>query len=171
LNEIRLYKVLNYARLRLTLPRDSRRLKILKNADYVWGGPESVAWPPEEWVPSFAKENQAAFVEMWKCDVGIILEAARRHGARPILMTYPIRPLRLPAEEIASKAMEEDVLLVRNDTVFSEALETMPADDLLMHDRWHPSAMGYRLIAEAVFGAIEDNGLIVSDAPLPPGRD
>jgi lysophospholipase L1-like esterase len=164
--ESRVYKVLHYAYLRFLLREKSGHVRALKNKKYIWGGPQLVRFPPEDWVRPFARSNRQAFVEMWRYDVDRILQAASNHSVPVILMTYHIQPAHLPVEEFVAMAHRHGALLLRNDEVFAQAVNARPREEYLLHDGWHPSPKGYELIARNVFRAIEENDLLRLNEPM-----
>jgi len=152
LDGFRLFKLLRYGCLR-TLTRE-RSAYLADNAQYVFGHPELVRFPPAPWVYSFARQHAAAFAAAWREDVTTIVRESRARGARPLLMTYHLNPSYLPQHEFVALATKLGVPLVRNDAAFAELARAHGSSPYLLDDGWHPSPSGYAEIARNAFQVI-----------------
>jgi lysophospholipase L1-like esterase len=173
LDGVRVFRVVRHGALRLWSWASARGDAYLDaNPAHVWGHPELVRLPPAAWVFELAAENRDAMVELWRSDVGRIVDEARRGGAKVLLMTYHLNPTYLPAAEFVRLASEKSLPLVRNDLAFQPLVDDRTIDSYLMHDHWHPSARGYRLIAANALAKIQAEDLLglgkgAAEAPQP----
>lgn len=160
LDSLRTFKVLRYLYLRYVVKEKSDYVNGLREARYVWGGPELTRWPPRKWVYSFADENRQAFIALWRDDVQKIISAVQRNNIKIVLMTYHINPDYLAAEEFISMARRSKIPLVRNDETFQAFINNRTIGYFLLRDQWHPNKLGYSLIAENVFRIIKERRLL-----------
>ncbi len=158
LDEVRLFKVFRYVY--HALSNEPRTATPERDRLSVLGHPELVRYPPEDWVYSFARSNQPAFVELWKHDVRQILRAARARHIESLLMTYHINPTYLSSREYVSLAGEEKVSLVRNDSPFESLIRKGTINRYLLYDHWHPNRYGYAIIARDAFEQITQEDLL-----------
>ena len=158
LDGLRLFRLFRYASLSVASrgQEDSAR----PGVDYALGHPELARYPPRAWVYDFAREHRPAFVAAWRDDVGQILDAAVRHGARGLLMTYHIDPTYLSVADFEARARDSGVRLVRNDEAFRPLIEAGSIGRYLMHDGWHPNRHGYALVARGALEAIAADDLL-----------
>lgn len=157
LNNFRLFKMLRYIYLEFIVREVSPYMRGLKDNEYIWGGPEFTRGPQKKFIYSFAHSHRDAFVELWRYDIKKMIDAARKHNIRPIIMTYHINPAYLPTEEFLMLAQEEETMLIRNDVLFKSLIDDDSIGDYLLWDNWHPNKKGYALIAKNVFGAIKND--------------
>lgn len=139
LDRLRLFRLLHHAYLRLA---------------------GRAAFAPEGSVGSFAGAHQAAFVSLWRHDVGGMIREALRRGVGVLLMTYHVNPAYLPVEEMVALARDEDVPLVRNDERFRHLTAAGTIERYVLEDGWHPTSLGYSLIADGAFQEIRGRDLL-----------
>ncbi len=164
LNDVRVFKLARYAALRALAPADDY---LRQNPALVWGHPELVRYPPPAATYAFARAHAAAFVELWRDDVGGIVRASKASGARVLLMTYPIAPEHLPPAVVAALAREQGTAIARSDVAFRAlADEGRLAPYLFADDHWHPTAAGYAVVAWTAFRAIVAADLLGLGRPL-----
>lgn len=161
LDDLRMFRFVRAAYMRGTLRWEGSILT--QNENYAWGDPEFTAFPPEPWILEFAAANRSALLEMWRSDVRTIVREARRSGAAVLLMTYPVSPAFLPADEFVRLARDEGVPLVRNDAIFQALRENGTLERYLFHDGWHPNEKGYAVVAGNALRAIQVNDLLGLD--------
>jgi lysophospholipase L1-like esterase len=150
LNESRTFKLARYLYLRVTTKR---------TVDY-WG-PIGTAWPPQDWVYGVADANPNAFKLMWAYDARLVISESQKRGISVLMMTYPIHPRNyVPVDLMQLVSSEKAVSLVRNDESFSKLNNRGILNEYLMHDRWHPNGMGYRIVAENAFKVIVEEDLL-----------
>ena len=118
-----------------------------------------------------ALRHRDAFIEAWRYDMRRILGVARARRVPVVLMTYHLMSPDhfLGVEEFVRIAEEWGVPLVRQDLTFSYliASEDFVWEDYFHHDRWHPTARGYSVMAEEALRGIERHQLL----SLPPVHD
>lgn len=160
-DQFRIFRVIRYLFLRITLHENSDYIKRLEEQKYIFGGPELTRFPPEEGVYSFALDHQEEFVKLWKYDTEIIIQAAKQRNIPIILMTYHINPSYLSINDFKEIASKEDIYLVRNDlTFYNLYLNKTISDYISSIDNWHPNEKGYRIIAKNAYDAIVENKLL-----------
>jgi GDSL-like lipase/acylhydrolase family protein len=161
---------LRWLRMRLVLDR-SRVFKLARMAKYGLGSWRAMArddlrgraevtpWPPPDENVQFGTRNQRAFLELWKYEVGRMIDKARAKGVPSILMTYPnyYFPAATDFQELAAA---KDVPLVRNDLLFKPFLAPGLVEKYFFPDQGHPREIGYRLMAEEVARLIEERDLL-----------
>jgi lysophospholipase L1-like esterase len=161
LDQSRIFRVIRYAYLRLTVDKKSDYYTELNTEKYVWGGTELVRWPPSEEVYAFAEQYQPEFVELWNYDMHNIISIAKKHNVTVILMTYHINPTYLSTDTFEKMAKQEGVILVRNDLVFNQIIRHGTINEYVFpQDHWHPNGKGYQLIANNVYKTIVQNNLL-----------
>jgi lysophospholipase L1-like esterase len=159
-----------WVRARLVLDR-SRVFKLARMAQYgltAWrarvrrdlsGGAQETEWPPPDENVRFGTRNRKAFLELWKYEVGGMIDKARARGVPSILMTYP--NYHFPSvEDFQELATAREVPLVRNDILFQPLLTPGAVDTYFFGDRAHPREIGYAVIAEAAARVIEEGDLL-----------
>ncbi len=168
LDSLRLFKVLRYgyhAAFNRESLQERERLTVL-------GHPELVRYPPSDWVYSFAQSNRPAFVDLWRHDLKHVIDEAKVHHVRVLLMTYHINPTYLGSGPFVSLASEENIPLVRNDIPFDAIVKKGMLSRYVLYDHWHPNHFGYRLIAYNGFREIAHGDLLGlgkhADAPPMP---
>ena len=160
LDESRLFRVMRYALLRVVVG-GSEYVKQLRNQSYVLGGVHLVRYPAGEWVFSFARNHRAQFIDLWRYDVGTIIDSAKARDIPVILMSYHINPTYLPPEEFGRMAREKNTPLVHNDESFQPLIESGEIREYVFaRDRWHPNEKGYERIARNVFDVIVGRALL-----------
>jgi lysophospholipase L1-like esterase len=135
-----------------------------QNSPYRWGGPEFTPYPPDPWRLAFAAAHRPAFLEAWRSSVRTVVHEARRAGTGVLLLTYPVSPAHLPAEEWVRLAGEEKVPLARPDARFAAYAADGVVDRYLFHERWHPNERGYAAVAATVLAALEAQDLLALGA-------
>jgi lysophospholipase L1-like esterase len=130
------------------------------NAGAIWGHPEKTEWPPRAEVTSFARENAPAFLELWRSDMTAMIDAAKARSLPVIVMTYPIMPRYLAAEEFRKLAEGTGSTFVDNSATFEKLKEEGSIPAYLERDNWHPSGPGYALIAESLKAVIVERRLL-----------
>jgi lysophospholipase L1-like esterase len=143
LDGIRLFRLGRYLSLFFSSDSTVRRSEGERLA--VLGAPGFEKYPPPREVYSFAFRHQEEFTQVWRWDIGHILDEVKQKGAQPLLMTYHI-PGWVPVDEFVAMAEKKHTPLVRNDLAFLR-LQGAP-DDYLLRDRWHPNKRGYAVIAK-----------------------
>jgi len=160
LDESRLFRVMRYALLRVVVG-GSEYVKQLRNQSYVLGGVHLVRYPAGKWVFSFARNHRAQFIDLWRYDVGMIIDSAKARSIPVVLMTYHINPTYLPPEEFGRMAREKNTPLVHNDESFQPLIESGEIREYVFaRDRWHPNEKGYERIARNVFDVIVGRALL-----------
>ena len=160
LDESRLFRVMRYALLRV-VAGGSEYVKQLRDHSYVLGGAHLVRYPAGGWVFSFAHGHRAQFIDLWRYDVGTIIDSAKARGIPVILMTYHINPTYLPSDEFERMAHEKQVPIVRNDLSFQPLIASGKIREyVLSKDHWHPNEKGYERIARNVFDVIVSGALL-----------
>jgi len=157
-------------RLRLTLDH-FRVFKVARMAKYdldAWrqearedlaGTPQYTRWPAPDENIQFGGRKRAAFLELWRYEVGHMIDRARARGAAAILMTYPNYDFP-PASDFEALAAAKHVPLVRNDLMLKPLLAPGLADRYFFHDHAHPKAEGYAVIAAELARLIEEQDLL-----------
>jgi hypothetical protein len=157
-------------RLRLTLDR-LRVFKLARMAKYdldAWreearadlaGKPQYTRWPAPDENIQFGSRKRAAFLEMWRYEVGHMIDAARARGATAVLMTYPAYEFP-PVSDFVALAATKHVPLVRNDLMLKPLLAPGLAERYFFHDRAHPKPEGYAVIAAELARLIEEQDLL-----------
>jgi lysophospholipase L1-like esterase len=157
-------------RMRLTLDR-SRVFKLARMTEYglknwrakatteLRGGADFTGWPPPDENLRLGSRNRAAFLEMWRFEVGEMIDRSKARGARVILMTYPAYDFPSPAD-FAALAAAKSVPLVRNDLIFKPLLAPGLAERYLLADGKHPRPEGYALIAAELGRLVEAQDLL-----------
>jgi lysophospholipase L1-like esterase len=131
-----------------------------QNASYAWGGPEFTPFPPEPWRLAFAAAHRPAFLEAWRSGVRTVVRETHRAGADVLLLTYPVSPAHLPAEEPVRLAAEEGIPLARPDARFAALAAGGTLDRHLFHDGWHPNEKGYAVLAATALAALQAGDLL-----------
>lgn len=165
--------VLQQIRLRLFLDR-FRLVKLLRLGaidlkyviDDLEGKPETEKWPPTSEVFDWSKERRPAFRELWRSDVGQMIDISAKAGAKVTLMTYPTYKFPSPAD-FCVLADQYGIPLIDIHQAFAECLETGKSSDILLDDGYHPNPRGYELLADRVFRFIIENDALglISSAP------
>lgn len=163
-------------RLRLTLDR-SRVFKLARMTKYdlenwrsrakddLSGRAQYTPWPPPDENVQFGTRNQKAFLELWRFEVGEMMDKARAQGAAAILMTYPNYDFPSPAD-FAALAAAKSVPLVRNDLMFKPLTAPGLVERYFFEDGRHPRPEGYALIAAELARLIDEQDLLhVRSAP------
>lgn len=154
LDSFRLFKVMRYFYLIYTNQEDPVFLAKEKLA--LLGEPQFSRWPPEEWTYNFAELHKDAFIKMWEYDVRKIINVAKKHNVKVLLMTYAV-PINIPIEHFVSMAKENNTCLIRNDKSFRPIIESGNTQEYFCKDNWHPNKQGYSIIANNAFEYIRDN--------------
>jgi lysophospholipase L1-like esterase len=157
LDGLRVFKLLRWTYLRLTA---GGSVETRRDVRYVWGHPELARYPPEAWTYGFASDHRDAFRRLWRSDLETIVEACGRRNARVLLMTYPVNPGALPAEEFVRLAGAFGLPLARNDEAFTALARDGRIHRYLFRDHWHPNARGYTLVAGNALRAIVESDLL-----------
>jgi hypothetical protein len=98
---------------------------------------------------------------MWAYDARLVISESQKRGISVLMMTYPIHPRNyVPVDLMQLVSSEKAVSLVRNDESFSKLNNRGILNEYLMHDRWHPNGMGYRIVAENAFKVIVEEDLL-----------
>jgi lysophospholipase L1-like esterase len=157
-------------RLRLVLDR-SRVFKLARMTKYglqAWrkkakedlsGAPQLAAWPPPDDDVQFSARNQKAFLELWKSELGEMIDQARGRGANVILMTYPNYDFPAPSD-FEALAAAKGVPVVRADMIFKPLLAPGLVDRYFFEDRRHPRPEGYALMATELARLIDEKDLL-----------
>jgi len=162
LDKFRVFKVLRHFYLKTFAVLEDKEF-FKRNEYYLYGHPELVYDPPS-WVNNFMERNQDILIELWRYDLKKIILEAKKSGVPVLLMTYHITPSRLPIDEFVNMAMEQEVILVRNDVSFLPYIKEGTINNLLLHDHWHPNKKGYEIIANNVFEKITTTNLLGQSA-------
>lgn len=158
IDESSVFRVVRYAYLSVTGRIED--FVAIGNRDNVWGHPSKSAWPPPRELTRFAKENKEAFVEMLGYDLELIAMEAKKRSTPVVVMTYPINPDYLSTEDFKRYAITTGAVLIENDSSFAALLERGRLQPFLERDNWHPSALGYGIVARNVFAKIVDENLL-----------
>lgn len=155
--DFRLFKVLRYCYLSLLAQEKAEFCSAQKKS--LLGDPQLTRWPIKQWVNNFAYTHENEFVELWRYDVQKIIDAAKKHHVKILLMTYPA-PVYVSSKEFISMAEKNGIPLVRNDDTFRPIFESGHSQEYFCKDNWHPNKKGYSLIATNVFECIRKYGLL-----------
>jgi len=147
-------KVFRLARL---LAADSRERWRAMQSDLA-GQPHFTSWPPPN-DPLVRDIGMEPFLELWRSDVGWMIDEARAAGAAVILMTYPNYETP-PVTELVAMSRARSVPLVENHASFLPILEEGRAADFFFEDMRHPNASGYAIVAENAFRAVLESGVL-----------
>ena len=163
-------------RMRLTLDR-SRVFKLARMTKYglenwrtkarddLKGGAQYTPWPPPDENVRLGSRNQKAFLEMWKFEVGEMIDRSRAHGASVILMTYPAYDFPSPSD-FEALAAAKSVPLVRSDLMLKPLLAPGLAERYFFEDGKHPRPDGYGLMAAELARLIDEQDLLgIRSAP------
>jgi lysophospholipase L1-like esterase len=167
-------------RLRLMLDR-SRVFKLARMTKYglqnwrskakedLSGTAQFAPWPSPDEDVQFGARNQKAFLELWKFEVGEMIDRSRAHGANVILMTYPNYDFPAPSD-FEALAAAKSVPLVRADLIFKPLLAPGLVERYFFEDGRHPRPEGYALMAAELARLIDEQDLlgIRSTASNPP---
>jgi lysophospholipase L1-like esterase len=123
------------------------------------GRPQFTPWPPPDENVRFGSRNLEAFLELWRYEVGAMIDRSRARGATAVLMTYPNYDFP-PLSEFEALAARKQVLLVRNDLLFKPFLEPGRAGRYFFEDGRHPRAEGYGIMAGELARLIEERDLL-----------
>ena len=169
-------------RMRLTLDR-SRVFKLARMTKYglenwrttakddLSGRAQYTPWPPPDENVRLGSRNQKAFLEMWRFEVGEMIDRSRAHGASVILMTYPAYDFPSPSD-FEALAAAKSVPLVRGDLILKPLLAPGLAERYFFDDGKHPRPEGYALMAAELARVIDEQDLLgirsASTASNPP---
>jgi lysophospholipase L1-like esterase len=157
-------------RMRLTLDR-SRVFKLARMTRYglenwrsraredLSGRAQLTPWPPPDENVRLGSRNQKAFLEMWRFEVGDMIDRSRARGANAILMTYPAYDLPSPSD-FEALAAAKSVPLVRSDLIFEPLLAPGLAERYFFEDGKHPRPEGYALMAAELARVIDAQDLL-----------
>lgn len=157
-------------RLRLTLDH-FRVFKVARMAKYdldAWrrearedlaGTPQYTRWPAPDENIQLGSRKRAAFLELWKYEVGHMIDGAQARGAAAVLMTYPNYDFP-PPSDFEALAVAKQVPLVRTDLMLKPFLAPGLADRYFFHDHAHPKPEGYAVIAAELVRLIEEQDLL-----------
>ncbi|NJL26505.1 MAG: hypothetical protein HC897_00845 [Thermoanaerobaculia bacterium] len=122
------------------------------------GAPMMTQWPPK---PDLLVKGVGPepFLQLWRSDVGRMIEQAQAAGTKVILMTYPNYD-DPPLAEIEAMAAKWSVPLVENHKSFAPFLEENRAQEVFFDDLRHPNARGYGIVADNVLRCILENELL-----------
>jgi len=159
LDNFRLFKVLRYVYIKFVA-----KCKSIPNRDYLFfafGHPEYVLPETAIWPYFFEKLNRKAFVELWKFDVRYIIQEAKLHDVKVVLMTYHINPMRyISINDYIAMAEEQGILLIRNDISFDPLIKRGVINNFVLWDNWHPNKLGYSIIANNIFEEVKNKNLL-----------
>ncbi len=113
------------------------------------GAPRFTEWPPKTDILGPVEPNSRPFLDLWRHDVGEMIDMAQRSGAVVMLMTYPNYDTPPPAE-IRAMARAKGASLVDNDVTFRPLLVPGVASKYFFGDYHHPTAEGYAILADSV---------------------
>ena len=127
--------------------------------DDLSGRAQNTPWPPPDENVEFGTRNRKAFLELWKYEVGQMIDKARARGAPSMLMTYPAYDFPTVAD-FEDLAAAKHIPLVRNDLTFKPLLAPEVVDKYFFADHNHPRENGYAMIAESAARVIEQQDLL-----------
>ena len=116
-------------------------------------------WPPPDEDVQFSARNQKAFLELWKFEVGEMIDRSRASGANVILMTYPNYDFPA-ASDVEALASAKSVPLVRADLMLKPFLAPGLVDRYFFEDGRHPRPEGYALMAAELARLIDERDLL-----------
>jgi len=122
------------------------------------GRPRYTQWPPPN-DPLVEGIGSDPFVQLWRSDVGQMIEKTQAAGAGVVLMTYPNYDFPV-ASEFQMMAANWSVPLVENHKSFETLEEEGHFEDYFFDDMRHPNAKGYAIVAENAFRAVLATGVI-----------
>jgi len=117
--------------------------------DDLRGKPEEGKWPPPSWILDWRDEHREEFLQLWRSDIGAMIERSLRSGAQVALMTYP-RYEFPPPEEFRDLAAKYDVPLINIHRAFRTRLKRSELSDYFLEDGYHPNPQGYKLLADEI---------------------
>jgi lysophospholipase L1-like esterase len=122
------------------------------------GGPRYTQWPPPN-NPLVEGIGSEPFVQLWRSDVGQMIEKTQAAGAGLVLMTYPNYDVPV-LSEFEAMAASWSVPLVENHKSFETLEEQGHLDEYFFDDMRHPNAKGYAIVAENAFRAVLATGVL-----------
>jgi lysophospholipase L1-like esterase len=158
-------------------------VKVLRLASLVWsasrerlsrfghelgGAPRFTEWPPKAGLLGAVDSNGEPILQLWRHDVGTMIDLAHRAGATVILMTYPNYDTP-PLAEFRAMARAKGVRLVDNHHAFRPLVTPDVISTYFLADYRHPSAKGYAIVAEHALQAIVETPAITSRLGRPDG--
>ena len=111
------------------------------------GAPQFAEWPPKTSILGAVDPNGRPFLDLWRHDVGAMIDMAQQSGAAVILMTYPNYDTP-PLTEFYVMAKAKGVLLIDNYLAFRPLLAPDVASKYFLGDYRHPTAEGYAIVAD-----------------------
>jgi len=123
------------------------------------GTPGFTPWPPPDENNRFGTANRAAFLRMWRYEVGEMIDRSRANGAAAVLMTYPNYDFP-PVSEFEAMAAQKHVPLQRNDLLLKPLLDPAVFEYYFFREGYHPKAEGYAMIASELAHLIKDHNLL-----------
>jgi lysophospholipase L1-like esterase len=130
-----------------------------KAQDDLSGTAQFAPWPPPDESVQFAARNQDAFLELWRFEVGEMIDRSRASGANVILMTYPNYDFPAPSD-FEAMAAAKGVPLVRADLIFKPLLAPGLVERYFFEDGRHPRPEGYALMAAELARLIDERDLL-----------
>lgn len=131
----------------------------IKAKDDLSGRAQLAPWPPPDEDVQFSARNQKAFLELWKFEVGEMIDRSRASGANVILMTYPNYDFPAPSD-FEAMASAKSVPLVRADLILKPLLAPGLVERYFFEDGRHPRPEGYALMAAELARLIEERDLL-----------
>ncbi len=115
--------------------------------------PKYAEWPPKKSILGPVDPSGKPFLDLWRHDVGGMIDMAQQSGADVILMTYPNYDTP-PREEFFAMARAKHIPLVDNYVAFRRLLAPDVAARYVFSDYRHPTAEGYAIVADHALRAM-----------------
>jgi lysophospholipase L1-like esterase len=131
----------------------------IQAASEIEGTPPFTPWPPPDENVRFGSANRAAFLRMWRYEIGEMIDRSRAHGAEVVLMTYPNYDFP-PISEFEALAARKGIPLQRNDLLMKPLLDPAVVEHYFFLEGHHPKAEGYGIIASELAHLIEERDLL-----------
>jgi lysophospholipase L1-like esterase len=131
----------------------------VKAATELGGSPPLTSWPPPDENNRFGSANRAAFLRMWRYEIGEMIDRARAHGTEVVLMTYPNYAFP-PVSEFEAMATRKNVPLQRNDLLVKPLLDARWVDYYFFQDPGHPRPQAYAIMSSELAHLIEERNLL-----------
>ncbi len=127
------------------------------------GAPTMTQWPPKPDLVSRGVGPEP-FNQLWRSDVGGMIEKARAANVKVILMTYPNYD-EPPLAEIEAMAAKFSLPLVENHKSFKPYLDEGRPLEVFFEDIRHPNAVGYGIVVDNILRCILERDLLAPVLP------
>jgi lysophospholipase L1-like esterase len=129
------------------------------------GAPMMTQWPPKPDLFTRGVGEQP-FVELWRSDLGRMIEQSQAAGVPVILMTYPNYDTPT-VPEFEGMAAKYSVPLIRNHESFAPYLQNGRALEVFFDDLRHPNAAGYGIVVDNLMRLIDEQKMLAKVFPEP----